>query len=337
MEFGLFYQLPCGPDQSTVDRYDDMIAEAQVADGLGFDSIWLAELHFNARFSVMPSPLLAAAAIARTTSNIKIGTAVNLVSLHHPIRLAEETATLDILSRGRAIFGIGRGSNPSHFDGYGIDQTLGRESFREAVDFILKAWTSEDLTYEGEYYQAKGLNVVPKPFQKPHPPVYVASNSADTFELVGSMGHNILVGPLIATIDGVRSGLDRYRNELSKQGYDPGQARINLALPTYVAADAGQAGSEMKTTVDAYLDTLRSNNRGRGRGSSRADVLDYDVVYDEFGIIGDPERCVERLHHFIDLFAPQEIMCWFNMGGTMSYQQVKTSMELFAKEVMPHF
>ena len=126
MEFGIFYQLPCGPDQSTVERYDDMIAEAQEADRLGFDSIWLAELHFNARFSVMPTPLLAAAAIAQTTSRIKIGTAVNLVSLHHPIRLAEETATLDILSKGRAIFGIGRGSNATHFEGYGIDQNEGR-------------------------------------------------------------------------------------------------------------------------------------------------------------------------------------------------------------------
>lgn len=335
MEFGLFYQLPCGPDQSTVDRYDDMIAEAQVADRLGFDSIWLAELHFNARFSVMPSPLLAAAAIARTTSKIKIGTAVNLVSLHHPIRLAEETATLDILSRGRAIFGIGRGSNPNHFQGYGVDQTEGRESFREAVDFILKAWTSEELTFKGEYYQAKGLSVVPKPYQKPHPPVYVASNSEDTFELVGSMGHNILVGPLIATTEGVRSGLERYRNELASQGYDPAQARINLALPTYVAADADRANSEMKPTVDAYLNTLRSNRQGRGPG--RADVLNYDLVYEEFGIIGDPQQCVDRLNHFIDLFGAQEIMCWFNMGGTLSYNQVKTSMELFAKEVMPHF
>ena len=335
MEFGLFYQLPCGPEQTAVDRYDDMIAEAQAADGFGFDSIWLAELHFNSRFSVMPAPLLAAAAIARTTSKIKIGTAVNLVSLHHPIRLAEETATLDILSRGRAIFGIGRGSNPSHFEGYGVDQAEGRESFREAVDFILKAWTSEELTYKGEHYQAEGLSIVPKPYQKPHPPVYVASNSPDTFELVGSMGHNILVGPLIATNEGVRSGLERYRAELSNNGHDPAKARINLALPTYVAADAESAYSEMQSTVDAYLGTLRANS-GR-RGSSRADVLNYDMVYQEFGIIGDPQRCVERLKDFIDLMDPQEIMCWFNMGGTLSREQVNTSMELFAKEVMPHF
>jgi len=335
MEFGLFYQLPCGPDQSAAQRYDDMIAEAQVADRLGFDSIWLAELHFNARFSVMPSPLLAAAAIARTTSNIKIGTAVNLVSLHHPVRLAEETATLDILSRGRAIFGIGRGSNANHFEGYGIDQTEGRESFREAVDFILKAWTSEELTYKGQYYQAKGLSVVPKPYQKPHPPVYVASNSADTFELVGSMGHNILVGPLIATTEGVQSGLRRYRTELTNQGYDPAGTRVNLALPTHVAPDASRGYSEMRPTIDAYLNTLRSTS-GR-RGSSRADVLNYDIVYEEYGIIGDPQRCVDRLRYFVDLMDPQEIMCWFNMGGTLSFDEVTASMELFAQEVMPHF
>ena len=107
----------------------------------------------------MAAPLLVGSAIAQATTRIKIGTAVNLVPLHQPIRLAEETATLDVLSQGRAIFGIGRGSNPSHFQGYGVDLAEGRQRFREAVDFILKAWTNDELCYQGQYYQADRLNV----------------------------------------------------------------------------------------------------------------------------------------------------------------------------------
>ena len=152
MQFGVFYQLPCAEDQTDSARYDDTIAQPQLADQLGFDTVWLAELHFNPQFSVMPAPLLLGSAIAATTERIKIGTAVNLNPLHHPIRLAEEIATLDLLSDGRAIFDIGRGSNPSHFHGYGVDMEQGRSAFQKAVELILKAWTTDELSYSGKHY-----------------------------------------------------------------------------------------------------------------------------------------------------------------------------------------
>ena len=312
-----------------------MIAAAQLADELGFDTVWLAELHFNSRLSVMPAPLLAAAAIAQATTNIKIGTAVNLVPLHNPIRLAEDFATLDVLSKGRAIFGIGRGSISSHFKGFGIDQEEGRQRFEEAVDFILQAWTNDPFTFNGRHYRAQDLSIVPKPHQKPHPPVYVASNSADTFELVADMGHNILVAPIIATTEGVQTGLEVYRKTLAKRGRDPGETKVNVAVPTQVAANSALAHSLAETSVEAYLGTLRAGSLGRG--ASRAMSLGYQQVQEEFGVIGDPERCVAQLRRLKDLFNPQEIMCWFDMGGTQPYPEVKKSMELFSQEVMPHF
>ena len=335
MDFGIFYQLPCGPDQDPSQRYADMIAAAQLADSLGYDSVWLAELHFNARFSVMPAPLLAAAAIAQTTSRIKIGTAVNLVPLHNPIRLAEEMATLDVLSGGRAIFGIGRGSNPRHFQGYGVDQSEGRDKFEEAVEFILQAWANDDLNFKGKHYQAEDLSIVPKPRQKPYPPVYVASNSSDTFELVGDMGHNILVAPIIATNEGVETGLDVYRKTLAKQGKDATEFKVNAVVPTHVAEDSQQAHALAESSVEAYLASLREGRSGRG--ASRAFDLGYSEVQEQFGVIGDPEDCVSRLHRLVERFNPSEIMCWFDMGGTHPLAEVKKSMELFSREVMPRF
>ena len=188
MEFGLFDQLPCAPTQDVGARYNDIIAQGQLADRLGLDAVWLAEYHFNPRFSVLPAPLLLASAIARCTERVKVATAVNLLPLHQPVRLAEEWATLDVLSGGRAVFGIGRGSNPEHYSGMGIATEEGRPRFLEALDVVIKCWTEERLHHHGEFFQADDVAVVPKPVQKPHPPVYIASNSEDTFRWLGRWG-----------------------------------------------------------------------------------------------------------------------------------------------------
>ena len=335
MEFGVFYQLPCADNQSVSARFDDTIAQAQLADELGFDTVWLAELHFNRRFSVMPSPLLMASAIAATTKRIKIGMAVNLVLLHHPRRLAEETATLDILSHGRAVFGIGRGSILKHFEGYGVDLEAGRDGFQEAVDLVLKAWTTDEFTYQGKHYQVDAIQVEPKPYQKPHPPVYVAASSPDTFGLVGSMGHSILAAPIISTNEAVMVDLGEYRRSLSDSILSPAGGKVNINVPTYVAESNKKARAGFEASINNYIHTLRAMNSGRGAG--RAMELSYEDMSDNSAAIGDPEHCVARLRQFQQMYRAQEFMCWFNIGGLVPQADVEKSMRLFAQEVMPQF
>ena len=333
MQFGVFYQMPCAVDQDPVARYQDTISQAKLADELGFDTVWLAELHFNPRFSIMAAPLLVGSAIAQATTRIKIGTAVNLVPLHQPIRLAEETATLDVLSQGRAIFGIGRGSNPSHFQGYGVDMAEGRQRFREAVDFILKAWTNDELCYQGQYYQTDRLNVTPKPKQKPHPPVYIASNSSDTFELVGSMGHNILVAPIVVTVQGALDGLKVYRKTLADNGLDPDLAKTGVNVSVYVDEDPNRARSIFEPSYNNYLSMLKMNPRA----TQHIKDLTYNQVFEDFAAIGDPDQCIAKLRYLQEIYGPQEFLCWFNTGGLVAPQDVEKSMRLFAREVMPAF
>ena len=334
MEFGIFYQLPCAVEQAPQQRYQDTIAQARLADDLGFDQVWLAELHFNPRFSIMPAPLLLASAIAQVTERIKIGTAVNLVPLHQPVRLAEEVATLDLLSGGRAIFGIGRGSQPHQYAGYGISMEEGRPRFLEALELIIQAWTQEEACFQGQFYQVQDVNVVPKPAQQPHPPVYIASNSADTFGMVGEMGHNILVAPLVVSRAGALAGLEEYRSALDRRGWDTGSKRVNINLPVYVSEDPTKIENGYENTIDNYLGTLRLNRSG---AASRAANLDYHQVHSEFAAIGTPEQVVAKLKFFQQLFDPQEFMCWFNTGGMLPHREVAQSMELFAQKVMPHF
>ncbi len=336
MQFGVFYQIPCSEGQTPADRYADVMAQVQLADQLGYDMAWLAELHFARQFSVMPAPLLMASALSQTTERIMLGTAVNLLPLHHPLRIAEEVATLDVLSGGRAVFGIGRGSNPNHYRGYGIPIEERNDRFVEGLDLALRAWKEDVLDYDGQYYQAEGVRLEPKPIQRPHPPVYIASNGADTFPLVGSLGHSILVTPLIITVQGVSDGLARYRDTLVKHGHDPSAVKVVVNVPVYVGETQEEAKAGFAPTVNNYLGTLRSM-QNNSRGSGRAFQIGYDDLYNELGAIGTPEQVTERLAYFRELYDPQEIMCWFNIGGMLSNEEVGRSMRLFADEVMPRF
>ena len=336
MQFGVFYQIPCGEEQTPAGRYADVMAQVQLADQLGYDMAWLAELHFARQFSVMPAPLLMASALSQTTRRIKLGTAVNLLPLHHPLRIAEEVATLDVLSGGRAVFGIGRGSNPNHYRGYGIPIEERNDRFVEGLDLALRAWTEDELNYHGQFYQAEGIRLEPKPIQQPYPPVYVASNGADTFPLVGRLGHSILVTPLIITVQGVSDGLAAYRETLAEHGHDESAVKVVVNVPVYVGETAESAKAGFAPTVNNYLDTLRSM-QNNSRGSGRAFEIEYEDLYNELGAIGTPEQVIERLEGFKERYNPQEIMCWFNIGGILTNEEVSRSMRLFAEEVMPHF
>ena len=136
MKFGLHYQLPCSANQSPVQRYRDTLDQAVYAEALGFDSVWPVEQHFNANLSIMPAPLLMLAALAERTRTLRLGIAIVLLPLSHPLRVAEEIATLDVISNGRVEFGIGRGAVPNHFRAFGVPIAENRDRFVEGLEVI---------------------------------------------------------------------------------------------------------------------------------------------------------------------------------------------------------
>src|SRR5215475_360740 len=156
MRFGFFDQLPCASGFTEAQRYRDILAQIELGDELGFDTVWLGELHFSRAFSILASPLMVLAAAAQRTTRIRLGTAVTLLPLHNPVKMAEEAATADILSDGRLEFGVGRGV-AYQYPGYGIPLEESRERFEEAIDFILKAWDSEPFSFDGKYFQARDM------------------------------------------------------------------------------------------------------------------------------------------------------------------------------------
>src|SRR5262245_51485467 len=143
MRFGLFFQAPESPGRSHAERFEEMFDLIGLAESLGFDVAWLAEIHFGGAFSLLSTPLMAVPVIAQRTRRIRIGTAVVLLPLHHPLACAEQAATADLLSGGRLEFGVGRGSIPSQFHGFRVPLAENRARFDEALEIIRLAWTKD--------------------------------------------------------------------------------------------------------------------------------------------------------------------------------------------------
>jgi alkanesulfonate monooxygenase SsuD/methylene tetrahydromethanopterin reductase-like flavin-dependent oxidoreductase (luciferase family) len=177
MEFGLFTEFSCAVDMSHATAFEEAMTEMTAAEALGYDAVWLAEIHFQANRSVLASPYVIAAAIAARTTRVKIGMAVSVLPLAHPLHIAEDAATLDQLSRGRLDFGIGRSGLPEHYHGFGVPYAESRERFLESLDVIKKAWTRERFSYRGKYFQFENVSVMPKPYRKPHPPIRIAATT----------------------------------------------------------------------------------------------------------------------------------------------------------------
>lgn len=342
MRFGFFDQLPCADSQTESQRYQDILAQIELGDQLGFDTVWLGELHFGRSSSILAAPLMVLAAAAQRTTRIRLGTAVTLLPLHSPVKIAEEAATADVLSGGRLEFGVGRGTAPIHYVGYNVPQEESRERFEEALEVILKAWTNERFSYRGRYFHAQDLAVVPKPLQKPHPPIRLAANSPDTFSIAGRLGFPIFASPLINPPDKLREYLAVHRETL-KAG---AKHDVALMFPVHVADSRAQARLECEASLMHFFRSAGERLKPLGETTiksyeafqqvlARLERVSYEGIDRHMGVFGDPDHCVERIQTLQREFQMDEFIGYFNQGGLVDHAIVKRSMELFAREVIP--
>jgi alkanesulfonate monooxygenase SsuD/methylene tetrahydromethanopterin reductase-like flavin-dependent oxidoreductase (luciferase family) len=342
MRFGFFDQLPCASGFTERQRYRDIIAQIELGDALGFDIAWLGEIHFSRTFSILADPLMVLAAAAQRTTRIRLGTAVTLLPLHNPIKIAEEAATADILSDGRLEFGVGRGVL-YQYPGYGIPPEESRERFEEALDFILRAWNNESFSFDGKHFHARDLSVVPRPVQSPHPPVRIAANSPDSFPFAGRRKLPIFASPLINPPDKLKAGLAVYRDTLPNGA----AGDVALAFPVHVAASRAQARQDCEPGLLRFLREATELNRPlrdtdvKGFEAfrevlARLERVKYEDFDREIGVFGDPGYCIDRVQELRREYGMDEFICYFNQGGIMDHAMVKNSMALFARDVIPH-
>jgi alkanesulfonate monooxygenase SsuD/methylene tetrahydromethanopterin reductase-like flavin-dependent oxidoreductase (luciferase family) len=198
----------------------------RAAEDLGFDSVWPAEHHFT-EYGYCASPALSLAAVAAQTRRIRLGTGVVVLPLNHPLRVAEDYAFLDHLSDGRVDLGIGRGYQPLEFQRYGVDQTTTRAQFDEALEVIHQAWARGRVSFQGKHYRFDDVPIRPRPVQRPHPPIWMAALSAETFALAGHYGLNLLYG----SVFGLSPDVAAQRRADYYRGHEIGDATPPLPLP----------------------------------------------------------------------------------------------------------
>lgn len=345
MKFDVFYQLPASGAQKPAQRYRELIDEAVEADRLGFDTVWLAEVHFAPRFSTMPAPMMLLAAIAERTRRLRLGLAVNLLPLHHPMRLAEETAMLDVISGGRAEFGAGRGAFPLNYRGYGVPMDQSRGLFEETLEFVKRAWTEERVTFHGKHFRADDLEVIPKPLQRPHPPIRLAANSIDTFEFAGRNGYRIFAGGPVNPIPILNDRLEVYRRALTAAGRaEPDDWLAGLQM-VFVGRDKAAVRATIEPSLRHYFksvaeiaepETLAPGQRAEfEKVRSRLLAMQYETVDATMATFGDAAYCVDRIAQLAERFKFKRLVCWFEVGGLIGHENVIASMRAFADEVMP--
>ena len=235
MKFGLMMECDYREGRTQSEAFDEAFATAASAEEWGFDGVWLAERHFappgsgRAIPSVVSSPLIFATAIAAKTSHIRVGTAVLVLPLGHPVRMAEEIATLDNISQGRLDLGIGRSGFPWAYDGYDIPYSESRERFMEYYQVMKLAWTEDRFSYQGEHYNFQDVCLIPKPYQQPHPPLRYAASTRETFAAMGRLGIHIFAGLGGSGVSDLAEAISEYRAALEGSGTPPARETLSCA------------------------------------------------------------------------------------------------------------
>ena len=347
MKFGQLHLFEHPADRTAKEIIDEQMDIVVKAEEFDFDSVWLAEHHFR-EYGYCSTPAVMLAAIAARTKRIRLGTGVVVLPLNHPVRVAEDYAVLDHLSNGRVDLGVGRGYQPHEFQGFRVDQSRSREMFRESVEIIQKAWTEDTFNYDGEFYQCEELSVRPKPLQQPHPPMYMASLSPETFELCGRYGFNLLCSPVFGfDVNTGANQIQQYREALTKHGRNPADYQVAALTMTYVADTTQQALQEFSEGVMWYFRTFAKYVAGPKDAApipsyelytQVRDLLplaEWDRVVQAGAVIcGSPDEVVERMGQLSEMCGFSNYLAWTRVGG-LAHDKVLRSMELMAEKVMP--
>ncbi len=358
MRFGTFHLAEAPDVLSPGEAIAAELRQIVLAEDLGFDSVWLAEHHFTS-YCVVNDALTFAAHVAAVTSTVRIGIAVSVLPLHHPVEVAERATLVDVLSNGRLLLGVGRGYSATGFSAFGLDLAGRRERFEESLDIVLKAWRHERFDHEGEFWSLKDVALTPRPVQTPHPQVLVASSgSPETVARVAARGLPLMFGDDFLTPDDEAKRIEAYRAGASEAGLSPAGAGVLVGdswimLKIHIA----ESRKEARRIAGPYalwrhkkvheLEPVGSSPTLLAKIAKRAPAAKLlisdvakkhwtDVTADDltsFGLYGTPDDVAKKIEEF-EAAGVRNIMLSFGFGG-MPEMMVRRSMKRFATEVVP--
>jgi probable F420-dependent oxidoreductase len=311
--------------------YREALEEVIRAEDLGFDSVWMEE-HHSVTNHYWPSPLPVLAGFATRTSRLVLGTDIIVAAFHHPVRLAEDVAMLDVISNGRLVLGIAIGYKPDEFALYGVQLEKRGARFEEQLAIMKELWTQERVQFNGTYYALEG-RLEPKPVQKPHPPVWIGGWGDITLRRAATLADNWIPGPtadLTRLLAGKKQFLERRR-------------AAGLAAPSewpltrdVIIADTDQRAREL--AEEPIMVGYRREYAGGWRHPfiDASVATDLDKLMEDRFIIGGPEQCVRRLRRFVEQYGMTHLICRMFFPG-MPHAHIMRGLELLAREVIPAF
>jgi alkanesulfonate monooxygenase SsuD/methylene tetrahydromethanopterin reductase-like flavin-dependent oxidoreductase (luciferase family) len=349
MEFGYFTLSDNHYEGNTRDAntfVKDLTAEALYADQLGMHSAWIGEHHFNS-LGVNSSPEMVLAYIAALTKHIRLAPAVTVLPLHNPIRVAEQWATLDLLSGGRVDFAAGRGYDRREYLPFGISFEDNQSIFDEGMEVLRDLWNSggERIDHKGKHYQFEDVRITPQPLQKPMP-MYVASFSKPSIELAARLNCGLIVAPFAAAMSfgGLKQVADLYHESCAKYGTKP--HRLMCSYFTHFADDAASEQAQRARQIRYYKECVIPSFPGDPRTAPPSYRYFIDMVErlhkvkpedltENSVLIGNSARMTEILKK-VEAAGFDEVILYFNVG-MKPHQQTKEEMHRFMSEVAPHF
>ena len=359
-----------------------MREQTQLAEDANFETVWLTEHHFahNGYLNAPPNPILMCADLAAHSKKIRVGQSPVVLPDWHPLRVAEDIAVLDHLTEGRVDFGASKGINERvciqfNKDADRRDNKKSNDLFKECLDIILKAWTEDPFKYEGQFYKFPepgwketnrffnpldkkyhkedgeyiGMYIHPKPFQKPHPPVWLMSNTPQTYNLAGMMGYNVIgmsnpLNKLNTCWKQYKSSALKHRNDKIELGKN-----VGICVIIYVADSLEEARRDVEQSINLYYEFL-SGSRPSGEWSRKSYLdegaeltnndlnnswfdflLDHDLIW-----VGDSKYIKEKINYYIESINLQHIVLLQQFPG-IEYKKILKSMNLFSEKVIPYF
>ena len=352
MKFGIFYEHSVAKPwsrQSELRAYEQALEQIELADELGFDQVWEVEHHFLEEYSHSSAPEVFLAAAAARTKRIRIGQgiAVCLPPMNHPARIAERAAALDLISNGRLEFGTGRSATWTEVGAFGIDPDATKEMWDEVIRAIPRMWTEDEFEWNGKYFKMPPRNVLPKPIQDPHPPMWVAVSSPETAVQAAERGIGMLGVTLGTPADYKRLVAD-YRRIIKH--CDPVgkfvNNQVNAASWLYCGEDENEARAVGGAAAFNFFRTaahlvglggIYPSHAYTAHANATALLSQAEIQSLREGFpVGTPEQIVENLRYW-DEVGVERVVCMINFDQQIPHQKVLASLERFAKYVMPEF
>ncbi len=345
MKFGIMNLFPVNEGTTDHQVLRETLDEIQLADELGFDSIWLAEHHFS-KYGILGSPVNFGMAVAERTRNITIGTAVLVLPLHDPLRLAEDIAALDVLSGGRVTIGVGRGYQPSEFAGFGIPLEESKQRYEESLAVIRLALSEENFSYHGEIFHYDNITTYPRPHTPGGPPILQGTVSPDSFRDRGAIGESIITSPNFTPLGIMQKNFDLYRTAMSENGFDVS----TYDLPFMQQVWCGDGEEALKQAAQAALNYYRSVGKvipGSEEAMEKEKAY-YEAVQRNIGLLtleqtlthggnfGSADQVIETIEMLRDQLGINHYIGWLRIP-TLDRKAALKSMEQFADKVIPHF